>query len=150
VTSRPDIDLAAFSDVRPFLSAGRELDPRPYLGVAVSPSIFASLMAFLSPRFVEYRGGVFLGFAFNQVVIDDWFARLDDVGDVERIVNHVHVWDLLPSNGFVEAEAQLLVEPMAWFWRMALRGEFPDRTFVVAATADGSYGPELTFSQADE
>ena len=150
MTSRPDIDLAAFNDVRPFLSAGRELDPRPYLGVAVSPSMFASLMAFLSPPFVEYRGGVFLGFAFNQVVIDDWFARLDDVGDVERIVNHVHVWDLLPSNGFVETEALALAEPLASFWRSALECEFPDRAFVVQVDADGSYGPELTFSQADK
>ncbi|KQR10454.1 hypothetical protein [Cellulomonas sp. Leaf334] len=148
MSDRPEVDLHAFSDLGVFLRPDGPPDPRPYLGATVTASMFASVMAFVAPPFVEYRGGVFLGFACNRPVVDDWFDRLGVVADVERIVNHVHVWDLLPSRGFTEAEARGLVEPIASFWRIALRDAYPDRELVVQTDVDGSYGPELTFFQA--
>ncbi len=141
------MDLRAFADERLFLGDSAHPDPRPFLGIAASGAMFASIMAFLSPPFVEHRGGVFLGFAFDLAVVDDWFGRLAAVADVERVVNHVHVWDLLPSGAFTEEEARGLVEPIASFWQIALRDAYPDREFVVRTDVDGSYGPELTFFQ---
>jgi hypothetical protein len=148
VTGRPELDLRAFSDLDEFLRPDGSPDPRPYLAATGSAPMLASVMAFLAPPFVEHRDGVFLGFAFNRPIVDDWFDKLGGVADVESMVNHVHVWDLLPTRGFSEAEARRLVEPIAWFWRTALRGAYADREFVVLTDVDGSYGPELTFFQA--
>ncbi|MGY4644755.1 hypothetical protein [Cellulomonas sp. URHB0016] len=146
MTDRPVLNLREFNDLNVFLRDAAA-DPRPYMEATISASMLAAVICFLSPPFIEYRGAVLLEFAFDQAVVDDWFTRLGDVADVERISNHVHVWDLLPSAGFSEAEAQRLAEPMAWFWRSALRYEYPDREFIVQAVEDGSYGPELTFFQ---
>lgn len=143
----PDLELRAFAGLRPFLSDGRTDDPRPYIAALVKPAAFASIMSFLAPALVEYRGAVLLGFAFERSVVDEWFARLGEVMEVERMVNHVHMWDLMLGDDVDETETERLLEPIAAFWRVALEREFPERRFVVDTVADGSYGPELTFFQ---
>ncbi len=141
----PQLDLRAFREVV-------ELDPdapdaRWYLSVAGSTALLAATMQLLAPPVVEYRGAVLLGFALDEPTVDQWFERLGDPTAVERVVNHVHLWDVLPARTSDHGEAERLVEPLAWFWRVALRERYPDREFVVDAVRSGDYGPELTFWQ---
>ncbi|QGQ20592.1 hypothetical protein GC089_17110 [Cellulomonas sp. JZ18] len=148
MTDRPELDLRGFAELTELLDDAHPQDPRPFIGVHGSAGTIAAVMALLAPPFVEHRGAVLRGFRTDLAVVDDWFDRLGDVAAVEKVVNHVHVWDLLPSRGFDAREAELLVEPMAWFWHAALDRAFPGRRFVVDAVRDGDYGPELTFFTA--
>ncbi|WP_309133349.1 hypothetical protein [Cellulomonas sp.] len=144
---RPDLDLRAFADVAEVLRDAHPQDPRPFLGTAGSPSVVAAVMALLAPPFVEHRGAVLRGFGFDARVVDDWFDRLGEVTAVEKVVNHLHLWDVLPSVAD-PGETERLVEPMAWFWHAALERAYPGRRFVVDAVRDGDYGPEVTFWSA--
>lgn len=146
VTQCPDVDLRSFKELAEFLDDREERDPRSFIGAKGSASLLAAVMKLLAPPTVEYRGAVLLAFSFDRAPVDAWFLRLDgDVAKVERVVNHMHVWDILPTNDFDEDEAVRLVEPVAWFWRSALKSAYPDRRFVVDVERDADYGPELTF-----
>jgi hypothetical protein len=88
---------------------------------------------------------VLLEFAFDRESVDAWFEKLRDPIAVERVVNHVHLWDVLAPSPYSEAEARLLLGPLARSWSAALRESFPARTFNVLVVPEGDYGPELSF-----
>ncbi|WP_460707509.1 hypothetical protein, partial [Myceligenerans halotolerans] len=92
-----ELDLREFVELREFLPEDSESDPRAFLAAMVNPAEFASVLTLLFPDFIEYRGSVFLRFAFDRVVIDEWFDRLGDASSVEHVVNHVHLWDVVAS-----------------------------------------------------
>ena len=90
------------------------------------------------------------GFAAEGEVFDPRAFLLASVTATEAsaIVNHVHLWDVLPPKS--EGEHQVLAElatQVAAIWRAALREAFPDRQFTVTdETAD--YGPTVSFHSA--
>ncbi|XBB66144.1 hypothetical protein ABFU82_18775 [Nocardioides sp. WV_118_6] len=144
--SRIEIDLSRFSEVTGLFGARENYDPRTYMAIMVSPSKMALALKFAFPEFVEYRGAVFLAIAFDEKAVDVWFEHLDgDPVAVERVMNHVHLWDILASSTDFDAETELLLAPLATSWNVALCAAFPDREFSVLAAPDGGYGPELTF-----
>ncbi|MBO3095876.1 hypothetical protein [Cellulomonas dongxiuzhuiae] len=146
MTAHSEIVLTDFKELDEFLDDREHDDPRTFVSYKGSPGLLAAVMKLLDPPLVEHRGAVFLGFAFDAAVVDEWFLRLaGDVAGVERIVNHLHVWEILPTNAFDEDEAKRLVGPIAQFWRSALQARFPDRRFVVETECDADYGPEVTF-----
>ncbi len=145
VSYPPGPDLRTFPGIADLLPDAPADDPRVFIGIEGSAAMLAAVMRLLAPPFVEHRGAVLLGFSFDPATVDDWFDRLGDVAAVEGIVNHVHLWDLLPPHTLSEGEAERLAAPLAWFWGAALRAAHPDREFVVEVTQDGGYGPEVTF-----
>lgn len=140
-----DIDLKDFGEVTDLLGSQTPLDPRVFMAAMVAPGAAASVLKFAFPGFVEHRHAVFLDFAFDQEVVDSWFDRLDDPVAVERVVNHVHLWDVLAPSANLEAEARSLLGPLARLWSVALRESFPARVFSVLPIPEGDYGPELSF-----
>ncbi len=149
MTNDPDLDPSGFADIVVFAgSTDEQPDPRAFMHAFVSPSAVAAVLKFAFPRFVEHRGGVFLEFAFDAQKVDTWFEHLQDQVAVENVVNHVHLWDVLGPGAGMEAEAPLLLAPLASTWTSALRLQFPERTFRVEALLEGDYGPELTFHSA--
>ena len=139
------LDLSEFAEVRSLLGPAPQLEPQPFLAVAVSPAAIAATLKLAFPAAVEYRGRVFRASAFEPANIDRWFTQLGDPVAVERVVNHVHLWDVMADSEDVDREAQLLLAPLAQCWTAALCLALPDRELTVLATPDGGYGPELTF-----
>jgi hypothetical protein len=150
--ARFELDLRCFGDVNGFVPESEKVNPRPYLGAMIGPTGFAAVLDLAIPKFVEHRDGVFLAMAFDEAVVDDWFERLPHAADVERVVNHVHLWDVTASGGRnYEDDVARLLDPIAWCWEVALAIAFPARRFEILTDRDGSYGPEITFrTQVDE
>lgn len=102
------------------------------------------------PKFVEYRGGVFVDFGFDEEqkkAIDGWAAKFGgDASKAESVVNHTHLWDMfnrtsedVPARALTE-----LGEILCRCWRHAAEEAFPDREFIVALENEpDDYGPTL-------
>lgn len=146
---RLEIDLRGFAEVKQLLGFELDVDPRVFMTMTVTPAVAASVLKFAFPKFVEYREAVFLEFAFKQDTVDLWFERLDEPSAVERLVNHIHLWDVFAAGvtGVAgERDAVQLLGPLAKCWELALRDAFPRRVFSVTAIPDGDYGPEMSFT----
>lgn len=117
-----------------------------FMSANVSVAEAAALADLYWPKFVEYRGSVFLGFKFDRNAIDHWHDHLSgDRRAVEAVVNHVHLWDYF----VVALESEYaalpeLAESIAVIWRAAVREAFPDRGFeITVSDGSGDYGPTL-------
>lgn len=110
-----------------------------------------AVLALCSPELVEERGCVLLAEHLDQENFDTWWSSLRGrVADVERIVNHVHLWDVFSDLDDVPDQAvELFAARLATVWRAVLAHRFPDRAFVVEVdTAPDEYGPTVTFFRA--
>lgn len=72
--------------------------------------------------------------------IDGWIDALGDLTEVEKLVNHTHVWDLVQFEG---PAATLLGQWLADGWQTTANRQFPDRAFDAAAF-EGDGGPQVT------
>lgn len=90
------------------------------------------------PDFVEYEGGVFLSESFDIDIYKQWQAKLgNDIGAIERAINHQHLDDLLPGAEEVGIDNLLyLGQTMAEMWENRLRLLYPERRFHVASIRD--------------
>ncbi|MFC0547270.1 hypothetical protein [Kutzneria chonburiensis] len=145
------MDFSKLPQVAGFVVEGEVFDPRTFLLSSMTATEAAAFLLFCWPKFTEYRGGVFLSFLFDKPAIDKWFAHVnDDVRAVESVVNHVHLWDVLPPKS--EPEHELLgelAEQVGAMWRSALSEEFADRTFVVTVAEETTdYGPTVSFQSS--
>lgn len=128
--------------------ADEDFDPRTFIlsTTTVAEAAVASLLFW--PEFIEYRDCVFLKFAFDERVIENWFGELKgDGGAVESVASHLHLWDVFAANTDVENRVLAeLASRLGEMWKAALGCAFPDRQFVVTVS-DGSddYGPTVSF-----
>ena len=145
------MDFSKLPQVAGFAVQGEVFDPRTFLLSTTTATEAAALLLLCWPGFIEHRGGIFLSFLFDGPAIDKWFDHMNgDIQAVESVVNHVHLWDVLPPKS--EAEHQVLAElagTVAAMWRAALREAFADRVFVVVVADETiDYGPTVSFHSA--
>ena len=146
-----DVDYHKFPDVNNLFHPG-DFDLRMFLRVSVPLTHVAAVLQLAWPAFVEYRGGVFLSFLFDREGVDRWFAQEGaNVASVERVCNHVHLWDVVTTDSTEAREALSSIgAELQRIWSVALRSAFPERRFVVSFSDEpDDYGPTLSFAQED-
>lgn len=115
-----------------------KVDPRPerpwldYINYNVHPDIILSAGRLLAPAFIEHEGGVFLSDNFISECYSSWMEKLGNVVEVEKIMNHRHVYDMFSVTDEISDTAYAAVAGlMADGLRMALQFSFPDRNFKI-------------------
>ncbi len=122
---------------------GSWMDPHTYLRNVADPLAVVAGACVQRPQFVDIDGCVVRAGA-DPDTVRDWMSRLPDRRSVEAVVNHVHVWDLLPGVDTMDGEvAQLVGDWLAWGWQRAAAEQFPGRRFRGESTL-GDYGVEVT------
>ena len=123
-----------------------------FIGQTLSVARALAVGSLIWPRFEEIRGCVLLADRDMAESVDRWWDQLDgDRSRIENVLNHVHLWDVFPSDDeFDDADAfRDLAQLMQAGWRSALAREYPHRAFDVTCsglgTDDPEYGPTLTF-----
>lgn len=93
------------------------------------------------PSWVEERGCVILARQYDAASFQTWWESTDgDRRAVEAVLNHVHLWDLLPNTDETDyVSLWNLGELMVSSWAQSLERSFPEQTFTV--TLDDEYGP---------
>lgn len=105
------------------------------------------------PAFVSVRGCVLLRDRYEENNFDQWWNELSGRrGDIERVLNHLHLWDLFESRDEISDQMlEELAEVLAKVWRCALAEQFPDRRFEVSvASGVDEYGPTLSFRSTSD
>ena len=133
-------------------SQSKKFDAKSFIRNNLTVAEGVALSMIMWPDFTEYRDGVFLSYAFNSSMVDEWFERLDTLAAVETVVNHVHVWDMFPISTDAEEEAAVFfADVLAKSWRAALALRFPGRSFEVAVSnSPDQYGPEVSFTSSED
>ena len=142
------MDPRELPQIKEWLAGDEPFHPIGFVMANCSVAEAVTLAMIFWPEFVEYRGGVFLKWAFIQRNVDTWFDEAgDDRSRVEVVVNHLHFWDafsLKRAEDYLAVSA--LAVKVASMWRAALRESFPGREFDVMLTDQtNDYGPTVTF-----
>lgn len=144
--------FSALPQISEWLGADRAFGLKPFLLENVSVAEALAVGGLIWPQFVEYRDGVFLEWAFDAGNVDTWFETVKgDPRLVESVINHVHLWDCINTQGQQEESALLdLANLMKVTWQAAARQRFPDRHFTVeVATEEDDYGPTVYLQSID-
>jgi hypothetical protein len=104
------------------------------------------------PDLVVVRGCVILAEHYEPANFDQWWQQLSgDCAAVERVLNHVHLYDVFRPVQPAGRDLTLyerVGQVVRACWRCRLREAFPARSFVVDyATEPEEYGPTVTFWQ---
>ncbi len=98
-----------------------------------------------SPEFVDVRGYVLrISRQWTAESLQTWIASGSRVAAIEDVLNHLHLWDELDTDGLDDVQLRRASEAIAESWRAELKREFPERQFRVVVTDD--YGPGVTCS----
>lgn len=99
------------------------------------------------PDFVEHESGIFLWSQFTTKVFSEWFEKLKDISAVEKMLNHVHVYDVFGyAEGVTEEEFLQVAILLQRSWNIALDTVFPNGHFdVTLSNSDQDYGPIVSF-----
>ncbi|WP_242167922.1 MULTISPECIES: hypothetical protein [unclassified Pseudomonas] len=131
-----------------------ELVESCFISDVVHPEDVLVFSTVLFPDFVVYESGVFLESGFTVEAFSSWMQSCNsDVVAVEKVLNHVHLYDVFAgcSDRVDEAVYEQLCNLIAQSWRMVLLSKFPEKKFCVQAiVSDQEYGPVVTFSQVRE
>jgi hypothetical protein len=130
---------------------GPPVTPWGYLHHHCDTELGALFSTLFWPRLVEIDGCVLLAENFHAENFRRWREHFaGDLGAVEAMVNHTHVYDLFDdgSTHFDLAVHEQVGRALLGCWAARVRAAFPDRTFEFAyATEPDDYGPTVTFFQ---
>lgn len=122
-----------------------------YISDMCNPEYFLLSCKLLFPDFVVIKGAVFLENRFSSDIFYCWLKQLNgDVHAVEKIMNHMHLYDVFGGSldDVDDAVLAQLSEVIALSWRLVLKDKFPEREFSVeVSNTDQDYGPIVTFYQ---
>ena len=109
---------------------------------------FVAIGRFLSPIFVEMDDCVFLQRDRLEQMYDEW-RKKHDKRQVEAVLNHLHIGDVWHGQTDDSDVYAMAAEVIAHSWRLHLKAEFPERTFVVSVEVDDEAPgmTEVTFFQ---
>jgi hypothetical protein len=122
-----------------------------YALVHMTPDILIAVTKLFWPDFVVYENSVFRADNFTESSYQDFMRELKgDLEAVEKVMNHVHIADLLISlketpYTLSQANRRYLNQTFAYFLQCALKVQFPDRQFQVE-TEDDPENEETVFT----
>ncbi len=105
-----------------------------------------ALSAILWPEFIEFEDHVIRADRFDLENFRQWQESTGHNRQaIESVLNHVHIYDLLPSNDDAPLEAyEYLAQVLLRTWKAALVEQHPTRQFeFLYATEPDDYGPTV-------
>jgi hypothetical protein len=109
------------------------------LAIAVSTLLY--------PTFHDVEGCLIVRERYFPEAFREWRDRLDDLAEVERVTNHIHLWDMFDPDGEGVPDDVLRAfgQNTARSWELALHDQHPRRGGRATFSWDeGEYGPTIT------
>lgn len=103
----------------------------------------------LHPALVEYRGGLFVEYGFDQTVVDDILAHSDEAEPIiaaQRYVNSLTLGDATGDEPFDPVLARAIGEGVAYCWSNWIRDRFGRK--IVTVIDIGEYEGAVWFRAA--
>ncbi|QHD86056.1 hypothetical protein GR168_12195 [Gordonia sp. JH63] len=115
------------------------LDPESYLYNLGKPPTAIAIAMIHARQFRIYRDCLVRSDADNDS-IDSWIRTLGDLESVEKVVNHLHVWDILDVDG---PAAEFVGQWITAGWSRQARSQFPELR-IESRSEENTYGVEVT------
>jgi len=114
------------------------IDPQAYLYSAASVPTIVAIASLQSSTFEIYRGCLIREGTSHENV-DLWLEELDSTQAAERMVNHLHIWDVAD---FGPRSSEFIAAWIASGWSTSARSQFPELQ-VRTSHSEGGYGYEV-------
>lgn len=122
-----------------------------YISDCFHPEDILCSVKLLIPEFVDIDGCVLLSDRYEENNFNEWKKEYGmDLAAIEKMLNHVHVYDLFTGNLDKTSDSIFLqlCKLMQCSWDMSLKKAFPKKEFLVELNnSESDYGPSLTFYQ---
>lgn len=127
-------------------SFGGNLDYLDFASYKLTLPDWVAVARLFRPRFVEISGCILWDRAYEPNNFQSWQSEVDgNPTAIETVLNRVRLWQLIEVDGEEDEQAILaLARDVEFFWRAALRENFPDKEFEVSIIDIGD-GPEVGF-----
>ena len=112
-----------------------------------TPNEVMSIGRFLLPEFIEYQNGIFLKSQFSEAGFSEWIGKLRDISEVEKMLNHIHVYDVFGyAQDATDEEFLQVAKLLQRSWTIALSTVLPNFRFdVTLRNSVEDYGPVVGF-----
>lgn len=123
-----------------------DLDLQDFVTQRVSIAQAVAVSSLMFPDYIEVQNCIILRDKYDHDNFIEWWDNLNgDAREVEKVINHTHLWELFDPVEEIENQAlEMLARQMAICWRVKAESEFPGRRFDAVVTND--YGPTVTIS----
>lgn len=125
-------------------------EPRPWDFLSNVSGASATIMAtsLIYPRFLQVEGCTILEEQYDKQSFRTWFEHFNgDVANVERMINHLHLWDLFkPSKEEISDDImRAFGSTLEITWALAAEAQFPGRNMQGSFDwEEVDYGPTIT------
>lgn len=148
------LDTSLLPDFQQWLSQNQPGQPHlwEYVRQRTNVDLAAAYASLFWPDFLEVEGCVLLAERYDPQEFAQWLEHFKgNTEQLERMLNHVHVYDLIldPAADAVDIQVwEHIGQALLHCWRAALRTQFPERAFGFSyATEPNVYGPTISFWQ---
>jgi len=108
-----------------------------YLGAVGNMELVIALTKLFYPDVVEHEGGIFLAETFQPEIYEQWKAQLENMNEIERVMNHLHLDDLFSDVEEVGIEnLYYLGQTLQKMWELRLQSLYPQQEFKVLCNLD--------------
>jgi len=151
IDSIPQLDTSLLPVFQIYRSEELDLGIWNYLGMRADIDLAAAFTRLFWPDLIEVDGCVILRENYSPDNFAEWMEHFEgDRGEVESMLNHVHMYDLFlnaPQNvKYPEQLYEYMAKVLLFGWKQVLQATFPGKRFVF--TLRHGYGPEISFHQA--
>src|SRR5688572_28750919 len=142
-------------DLKDFFAGTSNATIWNWLGIVSDISVATAFSKLFWPDFLTVDSGIFLREVFDDEAYRAWKERLgSDYEAIEKVINHVHVWDLFlnPRHGEPSVEGvKYLGRVLARLWSLKAQHDFgPGRIVVELFEDDPEEDPTIVLYQVRE
>ena len=151
MSAKPRITTSMLTSYEPWMKE-KSLGFWSFLDARADIELAVAFSKLFWPDFVEADGCIFLAERYDPQLVEQWQQQLrGDRAGIEKVVNHVHLYDLFNNSPGSTPDLlfyQYLGQVLLTCWSAALERAFPGRQFEFTyLTEPDEYGPTLSFWQ---
>ncbi len=128
-----ELNLDILNEYTDFEKVNSNWNILSYLNYKYDTNCAVAFSKFFFPDFIEFKGGIFIGFLFNEKNVSQWFDEFgNDISSVEKMANLYEIKDFFHINDnenpeIIEEFAKVLIR----VWSLNLKELFPKINFQV-------------------
>lgn len=110
-------------DLRQWSSASgedRDISLFDFAGLIGTPDILFAYAELFAPELIEHEGGVFVASRFSEEAFELWKKKGVEIGEIQRVMNHVHVSTLMQGQAVSDELAVEAANQIARMWNLTL------------------------------
>lgn len=112
----PSEVLSSLRDFQSWRGEKERFDLIDYLMCVSTPDSLVAMLKLIKPDLVEFEGEYFLSHQFSPELYWQWFDKLQNKREVQRIMNHLHVSSFIQGEEVAAEVSSFIAMELAHIW----------------------------------